>query len=206
MTRRFMDVTVALDLGGVLVDVDVSHFARAADVPDEVLARAFFASGLHDRLATGRVDPGACFAALGATVGAAPARLEAAWRGVVSPAAGAAALLDAVDAPLVVWSNTDPVHMTALRNALPALARRAVVCGLSYELGALKPDGAFFAAALRAGSLVAGRVVFLDDRADNVAAARAAGVRAARVEGVAEAWETLATHGLARPRTRAVLP
>jgi glucose-1-phosphatase len=62
---------------------------------------------------------------------------------------------------------------------------------LSFELGLLKPDIAAFAHVADLLEVPAGRVLFLDDNAVNVAGAAAAGFQAARAAGVEEARQRL---------------
>jgi len=62
---------------------------------------------------------------------------------------------------------------------------------LSFELGLLKPDIAAFAHVADLLEVPAGRVLFLDDNAVNVAGAAAAGFQAARAAGVEEARKRL---------------
>ena len=63
---------------------------------------------------------------------------------------------------------------------------------LSFELGLLKPDIAAFTQVADLLEVPAGRVLFLDDNAVNVAGAAAAGFQAARAAGVEEARQRLA--------------
>jgi putative hydrolase of the HAD superfamily len=63
---------------------------------------------------------------------------------------------------------------------------------LSFELGLLKPDTEAFAQVAGMLGVPAGRVLFLDDNAVNVAGAAAAGFQATRVVGVGEARQRLA--------------
>ena len=51
-------------------------------------------------------------------------------------------------------------------------------CFYSYELGAAKPDPAYFSAIVDRLGLAADRLLFVDDREDNVAGARSVGLRA----------------------------
>jgi glucose-1-phosphatase len=62
---------------------------------------------------------------------------------------------------------------------------------LSFELGLLKPDIAAFAHVAGLLEVPAGRVLFLDDNAVNVAGAAAAGFQAARAAGVEQARQRL---------------
>jgi glucose-1-phosphatase len=62
---------------------------------------------------------------------------------------------------------------------------------LSFELGRVKPDIAAFTHVADLLEVPAGRVLFLDDNALNVAGAAAAGFQAARAAGVEEARQCL---------------
>lgn len=69
----------------------------------------------------------------------------------------------------------------------------------SAELGVAKPDPAYFTAILERLQLPADQVLFLDDRADNVAGAQAAGLQAtefAQHQSVAELDRILADYGI----------
>ena len=70
---------------------------------------------------------------------------------------------------------------------------------LSFELGVLKPDIAAFARVADLLEVPAGRVLFLDDNAVNVAGATAAGFQATRTTGVGEARQRLVEAAVIRP-------
>jgi HAD superfamily hydrolase (TIGR01509 family) len=69
----------------------------------------------------------------------------------------------------------------------------------SCHLGARKPDPAFFEALLGALDLPASAVLFVDDREENVTAARTAGLAAHRFRGADELRAWLVGHGVALP-------
>ena len=69
----------------------------------------------------------------------------------------------------------------------------------SWELGAAKPDLAFFAEAARRIGAEPAAILFIDDNAENVAAARAAGVSAEQWcldDGHDSLYDLLAKHGV----------
>jgi FMN phosphatase YigB (HAD superfamily) len=188
---------VAFDLGGVVVDVDKDHLAALG--PPAVVDAAFHGDN-HDALATGVRDP-AAFAAAGAAAFAAAGlavdadAVRSAWARVVAWRAGGPALLAATAARVTtwVWSNTDPIHWSVLGGAIDGVVARAVT---SFGIGALKPDPAFYLRALQGTGVDPGDVLFLDDRADNVAAARALGIDAVVCTSVAQARDRLAQAGI----------
>ncbi len=67
---------------------------------------------------------------------------------------------------------------------------------LSHDVGARKPERAIYDAAVRAAGCAAGECVFFDDLADNVAGAKAAGLRALRFKGAARLEGDLTSLGL----------
>jgi FMN phosphatase YigB (HAD superfamily) len=183
MTRATRYRAVAFDMGGVLVDVDHQRCAHLLGLPWRVLEPAFFADGRHDALTVGALSADAFVAAAASACRRPVARVRDAWGAVVEPWAGAGALVERVArAGLVTlaWSNTDPIHVAVMARGIPFVGDAPDV---SFRLGAMKPDAAFYAGALARVGLRADEVLFLDDRDDNVAAARVAGVDARVVRG-----------------------
>jgi putative hydrolase of the HAD superfamily len=88
------------------------------------------------------------------------------------------------------FSNTNALHWHGRMAAWP-LAGLFDLRFLSFELGLVKPDVAAFAKVAGLLEVPAGRVLFLDDNAVNVAGAAAAGFQATRVAGVDEARQRL---------------
>jgi putative hydrolase of the HAD superfamily len=81
--------------------------------------------------------------------------------------------------PTAILSN-----MTADTWALAGRSFEGVaVVTLSYEVGAVKPEPAIYLACLSALGIGAGEALFVDDRRENVEAARALGMQALVFEG-----------------------
>lgn len=76
-----------------------------------------------------------------------------------------------------IISNTNAIHSAWLRRHVPELALFAPVL-LSNEVGLQKPDPAIYENALAAAKMAPIRAMFVDDLAENVAAARALGLAA----------------------------
>jgi glucose-1-phosphatase len=110
---------------------------------------------------------------------------------------GAAALVaDASkQATTACFSNSNVIHWNTQKD-------HARIRGLfthaysSHEIGLVKPDHAAFAYVIADLGVHPEEIVFLDDAASNVAAARAMGIRGYRTAGVAEARAVLADLGL----------
>ena len=77
---------------------------------------------------------------------------------------------------LVLLSNVDRYYFEAIRNQHSELDHFAVQL-VSYELGAAKPSEAAFIAALRASQAKPSECYFIDDKDENVDAAKAFGIR-----------------------------
>lgn len=194
---------VAFDLGGVVVDVDKSVLAQLG--PPDLVERAFFVGDRHDRLTTGDLSADEFVAAAAAVLGRDVDVVRSAWAQMVAFSAGGLELVNdvAAVADIAVWSNTDPVHWHVLAGPLSAVA---VDVATSFCIGAMKPQPTYFARALQRltahGHDVADgeNVVFVDDRADNVAAARLAGIDAHCVQGVAMTRALLTSLGVLATR------
>lgn len=141
----------------------------------------------------------------------------AAASGAPEPDAAAAAELTAMD--VEIWSRTEPailklfgelrgtgVRLAVLSNAPVSMGEyvrrqewarlfdRIVISG---EIGLIKPDAAIFAHLLRDLAAPAGRVAFTDDLPENVAGARAAGIRGIQFHGAGPLRSALAELGVA---------
>ncbi len=79
--------------------------------------------------------------------------------------------------PLVLLSNTNVLHIAWLRPRLPVLERFRHLL-LSYEVGLVKPERAFFEEALRRAGTRPEETLFFDDMREYVDAALALGMRA----------------------------
>ncbi|MFH1809510.1 MAG: HAD-IA family hydrolase [Pseudomonadota bacterium] len=198
---------VAFDLGGVLYDIDILRCARSAretlGVAGPALEHAVFGEGLWQRLEVGRVD-GDTFLRQVLTRLDVPvstenvAKLKHAWCSIIKLRAGATSLLARVRVPCDVWSNTDPIHAGVVRET-QELARHVERWALSYRLGVEKPCADFFQQALELADLPPWRAVYVDDRGENVAQARALGVDAFVATSLGMVQQGLAARGLLRP-------
>ncbi|MCC5995448.1 MAG: HAD-IA family hydrolase [Oceanicaulis sp.] len=103
--------------------------------------------------------------------------------------------LKAAGIPQYGLTNYPAEKIPHLYETLPPLARfRDVI--VSGDEGVIKPDPAIYAIARARIGLDPARVIFLDDREENVIAARAAGFQAEVFTGAQAARLTLRAHGL----------
>ena len=79
------------------------------------------------------------------------------------------------DTTVAVMSNTNAAHVLWLDEHLPELREFDLVM-MSNEVGLLKPDPAIFETALELLDVTPQQAIFIDDIAENVAAARALGI------------------------------
>jgi len=189
--------------------------ATLADATPDA-TREFMAAGLFRDLNLGRCDGVGFIAAFNTRFGThiAEPELRAAWeRFIAGPNAAMVALLNelvardaargaaardaaarddaatpraAAHGPAVaVLSNTDRWHYEACVRLVPALARVPAV--LSCDAGAMKPDAAIYRALLARLTAEPGDCLFIDDRPENVVAARVLGFAGAVFDGDAEA-------------------
>lgn len=203
---------VLFDFDGVLAgyahDVRLARLARACGVDEARVAEVLFASGLEAEHDSGAIDADSYLRRLGEGLGT---RVDAAtW---IAARVAAASLLPGV-LPLVraaarqartgVLSNNGALLPDVVRALAPELFPAWDGCVLcSSALRARKPDPAIFGLALAHFGEAAGRTLFLDDKAENVEAARAAGLRAERVAGAASLEAALGAHGFALPTASA---
>lgn len=113
-------------------------------------------------------------------------KMFATWSRRILP--GATELLDALRGRyrLAVLSNSNELHWERNRNELRIIQLFEFAIS-SHEVGMCKPDPEIFKVAIeRANVTSPDAIVFFDDLEANVAAARAAGLRAYQVRGVEE--------------------
>lgn len=117
------------------------------------------------------------------------------WGQGLSP--GAAALVDEVRlrARVACFSNSNQIHWHSQKDHREIKALFEIAFS-SHEIGKVKPDREAFVYVVEALGVAPQDVVFVDDSATNVAAARAMGINAHRVRGVAAARAALADLGL----------
>jgi len=190
------------DLGGVLVDFsgprDLAAFMRTPEPPAAVLQR--WAACPH----TARYEGGLITAPQWAEhfvrdwdIDLAPDEFLSefrSWSRGFYP--GARELLRDLRPTyrLAALSNSNALHWE--RNDELGILREFDFAMTSHELGCAKPDPAIFRLALDKAALSADRVMFFDDLPANVAGARACGITAFQVDGIAGLRECLAGEGL----------
>lgn len=196
---------VVFDLGGVLVQI-VRSWGEAhtrAGLPPHPIAEdaAFLArrAPALDALSTGRIAPaeyyaGVAEASRGVYSPDDVRRIHLAWHWAEYP--GVDTVIEAIEASGILTgalSNTSEPHWADLRgpdSRYPTVARlRHAVA--SHLTGVLKPDAAIYRVFEEASGIAPERLLFFDDLAENVEAARRRGWRAERIDPTASTADQL---------------
>lgn len=96
---------------------------------------------------------------------------------------------------LGILSNNNTMHWAAIQPVLPVLKNFDHVF-LSHQIGMKKPDSDAFHHALRAMNIDASVTIFVDDLAENIAAARQIGIKTIHATNSKAVREGFAAHGM----------
>jgi FMN phosphatase YigB (HAD superfamily) len=96
---------------------------------------------------------------------------------------------------LIIVSNTNRLHFEMLKNTYP-IFQYFFGFVLSYEVKAMKPDPAFYAAALGMAGCLPRECVFIDDLPENVAGAERAGLHGIVFESFPQLSEEFRRRGI----------
>ncbi len=123
----------------------------------------------------------------------------AAWSDIFTlnePVAQLVAELKRVGYRLVLGSNTNDLHAAHFRRQFAGTLAHFDRLVLSFEVGHIKPSRPFYLACAEAAGAAPGDCVFIDDLAENVEGARAAGLSAVLYRNVAALRGDLARLGV----------
>ncbi|RKN45002.1 HAD family hydrolase [Streptomyces hoynatensis] len=183
---------LVLDLGGVLFRFDharrLDRLAAELALPRERVDALLWKSGFSADCDTGRyADAAQVRARIRELTGFAGGdeRLDAAWCSAFRPDPRVYEILQPHrgSRPFALFTNNGPLEEEALPRRYPAAFEGFGQLLFSHRLGRRKPDPAAFGAALRRLGAEPGEVLFLDDSAANVDAARRLGWTAFRFRG-----------------------
>ena len=179
-------LTIVFDLGKVLLDFDYriasAQLAPHANVSPEEILRLLLGTPLLHRYECGELSTPQFFEALRREAGLTVSFDEFAHRftDIFTPIPAMIQShnrLRAAGWPTVLLSNTNELQFEHIRKTHPFVAEFDHQV-LSFEHHAMKPDPALYRVVESLTGLRGAHLVFLDDRADNVAAAQALGWRA----------------------------
>ena len=176
---------VIFDLGKVLLDFDyalvVGRLAEAGTVSQAQVRQTLLESSLLLDYESGRMDSLAFYARLRAVLGIDLdyAGFREQFGDIFTPIPemiGAHAAVRARGFPTYVFSNTNEIAVTHIRERYPFFAEFDGYV-LSYEVGAMKPSETIYRSMEQQAGGAAGDLFYLDDRPENVEAAWARGWR-----------------------------
>lgn len=195
---------IYFDLGNVLLGFShermCGQIAEVAGVPAEAIRKALFGYGGTDsaqwRYETGELDTDGYYAHFCEQTQTRPdrRRLEHAACDIFWPIEPMLALVQRLAEAgnrLGLLSNINSLHWQFVSDGRFPVLHAADARGdpfqwavLSFQARAMKPDRAIYEAAVRRTGAAAGHVLFIDDRAENVAGAKAAGLDAIEFVGI----------------------
>lgn len=195
---------VIFDLGRVLVDINVrrleAFFLEQTGAGDAPAALShIMANPMMTQFNTGQIEPRAFYQNLCADYGLTLTFEEFTfrWCDIFSPIDGMEDILAALSqkVKLGLLSNTDPLHWGYVKSHYPMM-RYFPSPTLSFQVGVVKPHPAIYAEAAKRAGVTPAECLFVDDLADNIEGARAAGMAAIQFQGVAQFYGELTKAGL----------
>ena len=180
MIRHFL-----FDIGNVILKFDftlaAARIAGESEVDEtEILP---LLTPMHVDLETGRLSPDDFLRRAAETIGFSGSldTLRLAFQEIFTlnaPLAEWVVELDEAGLPLYLLSNTSDLHVSHFTREYASVFDRFHGAIYSHEAGCMKPDPAIFQQAIDAFEFDPSETLYLDDLADNVAAAKRAGFRA----------------------------
>jgi putative hydrolase of the HAD superfamily len=197
--------TLLFDLGKVLIPFDFSIAYREMEARTgletaEIRAR-LAATNLFRAFESGQVESYAFAAEVMRVLGFECGHDEFGriWNSIFLPELliPEAALLDLSKRHrMIIVSNTNQLHFEMLENSYP-IFQYFYGYILSYRVGAMKPDPAFYDAALKMAGCPPEECIFIDDLPENVAGAQRAGFDGILFTGFPQLARDLAKRGIA---------
>ena len=193
------------DLGNTLIKLDyervLANICRAASIDRDELVELLEAPGGYRDLERGAVSFFDFYEFLCDRAGyrGSPRQFREVWSDFFDgPVTGAEDVLDAVRKKYRVafLSNSNEVHAELIPRRFSALFRRDDRFVFSYRFKVAKPDPEMFRRALEVIGALPQHVAFVDDLRENVAAARALGMRAFQFTDSETLLRTLKDDGL----------
>ncbi|MFN7924262.1 MAG: HAD family phosphatase [Bryobacteraceae bacterium] len=193
---------VIFDLGNVLVPFDFAHayerMERVSALDRGEIRKRMLDSGLAPRLESGKIEPHDFVAQVNALMGVDLSfdEFRDIWvsifeRRTLIPEQTLASIRSRYRT--VLLSNTNAIHFDWVAENYPHLGHFDQWV-LSHRVGAMKPEPAIFAEAIRAAGCAPGECFFTDDVPEYVAGAKAMGIDAEPFVG----FEALKQHLVAR--------
>ena len=193
------------DLGRVVLDIDFNKVAatwaaHAGCEPAQLVGR-LSPNDSWQRHERGEISDAEFFEGLRGSlgIGISDAQLLEGWNALFAgEVPGIAPLLARASQrlPLYAFSNTNGAHVDHFSTAYAGVLGHFREIFLSSSIGLRKPDAAAYDHVVKEIGVPAGRIVFFDDSADNIAGARARGLFAVHVTSPDDVAEALAALGI----------
>lgn len=205
-----MPAFLYFDMGNVLLSFcherRRQQIAAEAGVTPEIVKQALFHSTAEPsvlwRFERGDLDETAVYEHFCRETGVRP-DAAALWEagcdifGVLDETAALVERLARAGNRLGILSNTNPRDWEfIMRGRFPFLSQHFEHAVLSFEVGAMKPEAAIYAAAVERAGVPAAEVFFTDDMPENIAGAQAAGLDAVLFTNAAELERELRRRGV----------
>ena len=191
---------VLLDLGGVIVDIDPRacfvSWARAAGVDVGAIAARWAVDDAYKAFEVGAIDFDRYLDSLSRRLGISLTRTQwqTGWnellRDLFEDVARILPLV-AAEMPLYVFSNTNPVHQEVWLSRFASALAPVRKIYTSWEVALRKPNVEAYLAVADDIAVAPADILFVDDNAENVAGAKAAGLDARLVRRPADTVATL---------------
>ena len=174
---------VIFDLGKVLLDFDFAiaakELARYSPQEEEQILKSINQSPLLHTFERGDWSEAQFFQKLSVEcrLEASLEELKKGFAEIFTPVPSMVEFMESLKErgiPVMVFSNTNVTAVDYIRTAFPFFERFDAYC-LSYEHGCMKPDTTLYGVAQLMTRCTPGNLLFLDDRAENVHAARQMG-------------------------------
>ena len=180
---------ILFDLGGVLVDLADPVTSIGLSMSDEEFWEIWLSSPLVQQFETGRLTASEFVTQFGAGLGFHDAdefdRALRSWHLPLFDGAERALQDLTASNTIALLSNTNEIHWQHVESQTDVFADFAKVF-LSYETGNAKPHPSAFHDVVTHFDCEPQDIIFFDDNVSNVAAAKAEGLRAVRVQGWSE--------------------
>ena len=193
------------DLGRVVIDIDFSKAlacwaGHAGRAPAELSGR-FGPDETFRRHETGEASDAEFFAALRRTLGVelSDAQFLEGWNAIFAgemPDMNALLARAGRHLPLYAFSNTNRPHVAHFSKAFADILGHFREIFLSSTIGLRKPDAAAYDHVVKAIGVPAQRIVFFDDLAENIEAARRQGLTAVHVTSPNDVANALSALGI----------
>jgi glucose-1-phosphatase len=193
------------DLGRVVLDLDFNRslacWAGHAGCEPEHLVGRFSAGEAYRRHERGEISDAEFFASLRGSLGieVTDAQFLEGWNAIFAgPMPEIEPLLAraARSLPLYALSNTNRAHEAHFSQAYAAVLSHFRKLFLSSTMGLRKPEAEAYDHVIREIGVPAERIVFFDDLAENVEAARARGLIAVQVTSIRDVADAFAALGI----------